>query len=219
MAKYMKEGNVFASRLSLTPDLGKMADLRNALTAVTEHRQTTGARTTLTEAIWAESGSKFHVSTLFETLADAGESRERGPDAKTLELIQEVTKHTAGLGESSMWETKLGSVPPGSNRAKFILRAILQPAHGKIAQARTLLTEWGNSRLEAGIRTGLVERVWGGGGVVFAVRLPYDSIAEAETSRNETLADPDYLKFVGELSPLLGRLAQWQLDAVVVPMN
>lgn len=210
---------MFASRLVLKPAVGQVGDLRQALGSVTEHRQSTGATTTLTERIWSESGPRFAVTTLFETLALAGEAREEGPDSETVKLIAAATKHIAGMGDSSLWEIKLGSGPVGSNRPNYVLRANLNPSSGKGVQLREALVDYCKTRIEAGIRLGLVEQVWGSGGIRFVVRLPYASIAEAEAARNEAMSSPDYQKFVSNITPLLGQPTGWELEQVIVPMN
>ncbi len=210
---------MFALTAMIRPAPGKIADLKSVLIDWVEFRQTKGDRTGLQEVVWNSNGAQFGVTTLHESIAEAGDARTNiyaEPEYKTL-----VGKLSPLLGAApawSLWDVIVR--PPNQTTAKFVIRVGLQSAIGRNRDVRQVMTDWCEYSHGKGNSIALAEEVWGTVGGRYSVRVPYDSLAAAEAGRAENNADPKYQQMAKDLSGLIDGPASWMLsESIISPLR
>lgn len=206
---------MFAQSVVIKPALGEVGGLRDVLKEWVEYRRGEGDRANLSETVWGHAGAQFRVTTLVDSIADAEQARSRIlADKKFGDFAKRLVSHMREQISWGLWDVIVR--PPNPEPANFVLRVGLQSALGNNGEVRQIMSDWCKHNHENGVNIALSEEVWGHRGGRFGIRLPYQSIAEAETARAEVQANTDYQKMVVNLSTLLDEPASWELSEVLI---
>ncbi|MBN4064480.1 hypothetical protein JYU04_01940 [Dehalococcoides mccartyi] len=208
---------MIVTRATISPKVGAYGEIENMVKTWVDEWNGQGHRVAGTKSIWGAFGTKFHIANFYDSVADADDARRK---ISTTDSFKNVAATLASLVDAPTgWTLSEIIVRPARMASmKYALRVALTPALGKNAEMRAVCTDWVNYLGSVNANAGLAEQIWSATGGSFSIRLPHDSLGDADDARNRTISSPEYKSFTEKLLPTMAGQPRWEvLETIASP--